>query len=98
MSPGLEIPPGVAPTGTAHSLGSFFNSVSGRLGAELQGSRRALAQEELVVSELEQRRAAISGVSIDEEVANLIRFERAYQASARIIQSVDELLGFLMQL
>ncbi len=95
---GLEIPPGVAPTGTAHSLGSFFNSVSGRLGAELQGSRRALAQEELVVSELEQRRAAISGVSIDEEVANLIRFERAYQASARIIQSVDELLGFLMQL
>ena len=94
---GLEIPPGVAPTGTAHTLGSFFNSVSGRLGAELQGSRRALAQEELVVSELEQRRAAISGVSIDEEVANLIRFERAYQAAARIIQDVDELLGILMQ-
>lgn len=95
---GLEIPPGAAPTATAHTLGSFFNSVSGRLGAELQGSRRALAQEELVVSELEQRRAAISGVSIDEEVANLIRFERAYQAAARIIQDVDELLGILMQI
>lgn len=95
---GLEIAPGIVPTATSHTLGSFFDSVSGKLGAELLGSRRALAQGELVVAELEQRRAAVSGVSLDEEVANLIRFERAYQASARVIQDIDELLGFLMEL
>ena len=95
---GLEIPPGIVPGGTAHSLGSFFTSLSGRLGSELQGSRRALAQEELVVAELEQRRASISGVSLDEEVANLIRFERIYQASARIIQETNTLLGFLIDM
>ncbi len=95
---GLEIPPGIVPGGNAQTLGSFVSSISGRLGSELQGARRAVAQEELVVAELEQRRASISGVSLDEEIANLIRFERAYQASARIIQETNTLLGFLIDM
>lgn len=86
------------PTGNTASLGDFFDSLSGRLGSEIQSTRRGLAQAEIIAAELENRRGAISGVSIDEEVANLIRFERAYQASARIIQTADELLGFLMQI
>ncbi len=95
---GLEIPPGIVPGGNAQTLGGFSSSISGRLGSELQSSRRALAQEELVVAELEQRRASISGVSLDEEIANLIRFERAYQASARIIQETNTLIGFLIDM
>ncbi len=86
------------PGGNAQTLGGFSSSISGRLGSELQSSRRALAQEELVVAELEQRRASISGVSLDEEIANLIRFERAYQASARIIQETNTLIGFLIDM
>ena len=95
---GLEIPPGIVPGGNAQTLGSFFTSISGRLGSDLQGARRALTQEELVVAELEQRRASVSGVSLDEEIANLIRFERAYQASARIIQETNTLLEFLINM
>lgn len=95
---GAEIAPGVAPNGTAHTLNNFLTSVSGRLGAELLGSRRALEQEELIVSELEQRRASLSGVSMDEEVANLIRYERAYEAAAKVIQDTDRLLGVLMEI
>ncbi len=93
---GLEIPPGIVPGGSTETLNSFLSSVSGRLGTELLGSQRALAQEELIVAELEQRRAAVSGVSLDEEIANLIRIERAYQASARLIQDTNTLLGFLL--
>ena len=95
---GLEIPPGIVPAGNAQTLGSFFTSISGRLGSELQGSRRSLAQAELVVAELEERRASVSGVSLDEEIANLIRFERVYQASARIIQETNGLLDFLIDM
>jgi flagellar hook-associated protein 1 FlgK len=86
------------PSGPSATLGGFFESVAGRLGAEIQTTRRALSQEELIVAQLEERRGAISGVSIDEEVANLVRFERAYQASARIIQTADELLERLLDL
>ncbi len=95
---GLEIPPGIVPGGNAQALGSFLTSISGRLGSELQGSRRSLAQEELVVAELVQRRASVSGVSLDEEIANLIRFERAYQASARVIQETNSLIDFLINM
>jgi flagellar hook-associated protein 1 FlgK len=87
-----------APSAPAASLGDFFDDLSGRLGAELLSTRRALAQEELIVAQLEERRGALSGVSLDEEVANLVRFERAYQASARVIQTADNLLGMLLEI
>ncbi len=86
------------PTGASATLGGFFGATTGRLGAELQSTRRSLRQEDVIIAQLEERRGAISGVSIDEEMANLIRFERAYQASARVIQSADELLSFLMNI
>jgi flagellar hook-associated protein 1 FlgK len=87
-----------APTGGSATLGDFYDGVAGQLGAELLSTTRALKQEELIVAQLEERRGALSGVSLDEEVANLIRFERAYQASARIIQTADELLERLLDL
>lgn len=87
-----------APTGNLVTLGDFFDSLSGRLGTEIQATRRGLEQGDLVISELENRRGAISGVSIDEEVTNLVRYQRAFQANARIISVVDELLQQLLQI
>ena len=70
----------------------------GTLGAEVQSARRAVLQEGLLVANLEERRGSVSGVSIDEEVTNLIRYERAYQAAARVIAIADELLEQLLSL
>jgi flagellar hook-associated protein 1 FlgK len=86
------------PSGPSATLGDFYDGVAGRLGAELQSTQRSLQQEELIVAQLEERRGALSGVSLDEEIANLIRFERAYQASARIVQTADELLERLLDI
>jgi flagellar hook-associated protein 1 FlgK len=91
-------PVGGPATGSQQTLGGFMDSLTGTLGAELQATQRALAQEELMVADLEERRGAISGVSIDEEVTNLIRFERAYQAAARVIQVADDLLQQLLSI
>jgi len=41
---------------------------------------------------LDTRRESISGVSIDEELINMIKFQQAYNAAARLIGVVDELL------
>jgi flagellar hook-associated protein 1 len=38
----------------------------------------------------------VSGVSLDEEMTNLIRFQRAYQASARAMSTTDEMLDILI--
>jgi len=55
------------------------------------------AQADAVVREnLEQQQQAVSGVNTDEEAINLLSFQRAYQASARFLQVVDELMETLL--
>ncbi len=91
-------PPAGPATGAQQTLGDFMDSLFGTLGAEVQSARRGARQEGLVVATLEEQRAALSGVSLDEEVTNLIRYERAYQAAARVIQVADELMEQLLSL
>jgi flagellar hook-associated protein 1 FlgK len=62
-----------------------------------QAGQEALFQQKLV-EQLTQMREAISGVSLDEELANLIKFQRAYQAAARLISVADELYQTLLAL
>lgn len=45
---------------------------------------------------VDDRRQAASGVSLDEEMTNLIRFQRGYQASARTMSTLDEMLDTLI--
>ena len=85
-------------TGTQQTLGDFMDSLAGRLGAQVQSARRAVLQAGLVVENLEERRGELSGVSIDEEVTNLIRYERAYQAAARVIEVANDLMEELLSL
>ena len=57
-----------------------------------------LAATQVVTESLQSQRAAVSGVSIDEEAINLIAFQRAYQGSARFLNVVDELMQTLLTL
>lgn len=49
-------------------------------------------------STLESKHLSISGVNLDEEAVKLINYQRAYQASSRVIATSNELLGYLMEL
>ena len=63
------------------------------------GSQARIAQEALKVvnDQAVEARDRVSGVSLDEEAADLIRFQQAYQASARIIQTANTLFEAVMQ-
>jgi len=54
------------------------------------------AAEELRLDALTQQRSSVSGVSLDEEMTNIIRFNHAYNANARIITAIDEELNTLI--
>ena len=53
---------------------------------------------QLILANLENRRQEISGVSIEEEMINTMRFQQAFQASAKYISVISELNQTLMQL
>ena len=62
------------------------------LGESLASVNRQISDHEVVSTMLISQRDSVSGVSLDEEMTNLTRFQRAYQASAKLITTVDEML------
>jgi flagellar hook-associated protein 1 FlgK len=70
-----------------------------RVGADLTAGRASANTHGQVMRQLQQLRAQMSGVSLDEEAANLMRFQRAYQANARyfttIVNTLDTLLAMV---
>ena len=63
----------------------FYNSMISGLGAGSRSAQTILSQQEGVMLQLNSQRESISGVSLDEEMVNLIKFQQAYAASARMI-------------
>ena len=66
-----------------------------RMGNEVSRGR-AQATAQVLTDNLKDRRESVSGVSLDEEMTNIIRFQRAYQASARAMSTTDEMLDTLI--
>ena len=81
--------------GSASIDGAYSALVTG-IGSDSQDTTRSAANAKVLVEALQNRRDSISGVSIDEEMTSLIRFQRGYQASARALSTMDEMLDVLI--
>jgi flagellar hook-associated protein 1 FlgK len=68
------------------------------LGSDTANADLGMRQHEALVNQLENRRQEVSGVSIDEETVKIIQFQRAFEASARVVRAVDELLQLTLSL
>ena len=78
------------------TMDSYFKDTVDRLGVQAQEAQRMVSNQELLLGSIEETRASVSGVSLDEEMANLIQFQHAYNANAKIISTVDELLEVII--
>jgi flagellar hook-associated protein 1 len=74
----------------------FYNSLVSTLGVQASASQSNLKQQEGIVRQLNIRRESVAGVSIDEEMINMIKFQQAYNAAARLISIVDEMMENIM--
>jgi len=73
-----------------------YNEAVATYGQELANINNRLADQEVISHTLKQQRAGVSGVSLDEEMSSLIQFQRAYQASAKLISTVNELFQSIL--
>ncbi len=76
-------------------LGAYRNLI-GLVAARTQGVQNSYNAFSEVQRFLQNRRDVVSGVSIDEELVDLMRFQQAYLAAARVIQAVDNLVNELL--
>ncbi len=73
------------------SIPEFYSQVVGDVGFQISSTQSATQVAASLVESLEARRDEVSGVNVDEELVNMVRFEQAYSASARYIQVVQQL-------
>ena len=67
-----------------------------RMGNEVATAKRQEATAQVLTDNVKDRRDSVSGVSLDEEMSNMIRYQRGYQASARAMSTLDEMLDVLI--
>lgn len=78
--------------GTTTNVQSFYQGVIGNMAVSTNEAERMARNSDMLRVSVDQRRESVSGVSLDEEMTNLIQFQHAYNAAARTITLVDEML------
>ncbi len=77
-------------------IDNYFKDMVDALGIQEQEARRMVKNQAKVLTSFTQSRDAVSGVSLDEEMVNLVQFQHAYVANSKIIATVDELLDVVI--
>ena len=80
------------------SLANFYNAFSAEVGTTSAGAVASFQSASLVLLTLQSQRASESGVSTDEELLNLERFQDAYEAAAKYLSVLSQLDDVLLQL
>ncbi len=70
----------------------YYNSLVSDVGSSVRNAKVNFDHKSLMITRLDNYRESISGVSLDEEMVSLIKFQHAYNAAARLISIADELL------
>lgn len=78
------------------NVGEYYASMIGTLGIERNEFSNALETRSYILTQIKNEQEEIAGVSLDEEMANMIKFENTYQASARFLSSIDQMIEILM--
>ncbi|WP_291580722.1 flagellar hook-associated protein FlgK [Clostridium sp. UBA6640] len=74
----------------------YFTNTINKLGVDNEDAKRKIANENALLNGLVSSRNSISGVNRDEEMINLIQFQHSFQANAKMISTVDQLLDVVI--
>lgn len=84
--------------GGAQTIDNFYESLVSRVGQDVANVKRSQDHQTAVMSQMEDAREAVSGVSLDEEMLNVIKYQAGYNAAARLAAIVDEMMDTLINL
>ena len=85
-----------AMVGQFRTFDDYFAVSVGRIGLLGEQSQIALETQSKLMKQLEEMRQSISGVSVDEELSNMIKYQHGYAAAARFITTVNQMLDTII--
>ncbi len=81
-----------------NTLHDAYRGTAAELGVSAQTADREQTAQEILRDQIETFRAQVSGVSLDEELVNLVKYQRGFEAAARLVRATDEMFDTLMSL
>lgn len=84
--------------GGSTTFDDYYNTQVGQIGTIAQRAVKSQESQKNIMSQLANVRESISGVSLDEETTKMIEFQKAYEASARLIRTADEMFDTVLNL
>lgn len=82
----------------SNTFEDFWADVIGDVGFEAAGAQQALSAQDQLLAHLEAERDAVSGVNLDEEMLDMVRYQQSFEAAARFLSVVQELTTSLINL
>lgn len=80
------------------TLSEFYNSLITAVGADTRGAEFNFEYQRALAQDLNEKQQSTSGVNLDEEMSNLIKFQHSYTAAAKLITTADQMLQTLLGL
>ena len=80
------------------TVDDYYNSLVGKIGIETQRANSSDESQKDILGQLKNLRESISGVSVDEEMTKMIEFQKAFDASARLVRTADEMMDTVLNL
>ena len=85
-------------SGGKATFSDYYSALVGSVGSDVRSASANHDYEASMVTQLENYRESVAGVSLDEEMINLVKYQHAYEAAARVITTVDEMLDTVLNM
>jgi flagellar hook-associated protein 1 len=82
--------------GKETTIGDYYHMILGEVGTGVQNAERYRDNADARVQQIDMQKQSVSGVSIDEEMTNMVRYQQAYNAAAKYVSAVNEMLDKLI--
>lgn len=76
----------------------YYSNLLFGIGNDVANSSAELQSSQLVLQQLRDQRGSISGVSLDEEAAHMVQYQRAYDAAAQVVTTINQMLATLINM
>ncbi|MFA6808058.1 MAG: flagellar hook-associated protein FlgK [Eubacteriales bacterium] len=83
---------------SASSFGDYYGSVIAGMGVDVQQAERMAEGQSVLVTHMSNQKDSLSGVSLDEEMINLVKYQKSYSAAARLVTMMDSMLDQLLSM
>jgi flagellar hook-associated protein 1 FlgK len=84
--------------GASTTFDNYYSALASGVGNDVRNASANHEYEDAMVTHLENYRESVSGVSLDEEMINLVKFQHAYDAAAKLITTVDDMLNTVLNM